>query len=506
MRFLRQKQKYERMVKMDMNYNLVNIEKHIKKWSKVIIISIVALFTIAPFGIAMFYTLPAADDFAYTNDIMQMGGHNLKGVINFIKLYYFNWEGIFYVNIVEGFIDPLGRWGTVGIKFYLLISFMAFLFISYLVIKHILKSLGDMNKLDVILIFVLLFTGYFNIRPVSQLFFWVTGSCNYVIPLLTGEIGVLCLFKYIKCEHKVGKRIFLGISVLFGFLCGGGNLQVAGFICWIYLLFFMWSIMHKYKTRNIFLTFCSAVSGALLNTLAPGNYIRQEVNYESISVFKAMWYTMVSILNEIVFLMSETYIPFVMLAIFVLLLISRKKITKTIYNPFLIMCTVVCGWMISTFPVCYGYANSTLAERGYNILDIYILLGMLIILDNIVGWIKTRNYDISKEFLLLLSIFAVLLGGYLQNSIPLYEIPSMQCIKQLVSGELKEYHDEWLNVYKAIEKSDEKIVEVSFNDKIFEKNVVIMHPGMSYSFDNWVNKCIATYYGKEKVRLASIEE
>ncbi len=60
-------------------------------------------------------------------------------------------------------------------------------------------------------------------------------------------------------------------------------------------------------------------------------------------------------------------------------------------------------------------------------------------------------------------ILAVINIGYLQNLIPFSGIPGVQCWQQLFSGELKDYHGEWIAVFY-----DKEMVRVVIQDDINE--------------------------------------
>ena len=183
-----------------------------------------------------------------------------------------------------------------------------------------------------------------------------------------------------------------------------------------------------------------------------------------------------------------------------------KPVKNKLYHPVFVGGAVFMSWLISTFPVCYGYADSTLALRGYETLDIYIIIGLFLFINSLVNWMKLKEMFLSKEIVLAMSILVIINIGYLQSSVPVSSIPGMKCWQQIFSGELKRYHDEWIEVFNTIERSEDDIVEVPVSRWAYEADLVIMRPGMSENFENWVNNGIATYYGKEKVRVIVEDE
>ncbi len=479
-------------------------EKNLSVNSKYIIYLISAFMLITgiiPYFISLVYVLPVADDFCYANDIAKFGGHNLIGIINMIKSFYLYWEGAYYVVITGGGIDPMRRMGFYGINISLLIIMILSFLIIGITIYRSCKLNYEIKEIRFLLSLCILW-GCFNGRVMRELIFWYVGACNYTIPLLTGIIGIVCLVKAMKnYDNKLQRIIYCLLSVLAGFLSSGGSLQVAGYVCWIYLLFLGWSIYKKKNYKITLVAFGITCFGAFINAGAPGNYARQSISYEKISVVKAAYYTFVAVANEIQYVFSQTYIPWLMLMIIIVAIIFLKPVKEKLYHPVIVGIVVIISWLISTFPVCYGYADSALAERGYEILDIYIVIGIFFLVNSLANWLKLKGVMLSKEVILTMGFFSAINIGYLQNTVPISELPGIQCWQQIMSGELKRYHDEWIDVYNAIENSEGTIAEIPVSKWAYETDVVIMRPGMSENFEKWVNGGIAIYYGKEKVRV-----
>lgn len=488
---------------------MVRTEKNISlkyKYAIYVISAFLLITGIIPYLIILTYVFPVADDFAYSNDIASFGGHNLVGIFNMIKSFYMHWEGAYYVVITGGGIDPMRRIGFGGIN----ISLFVIMMLCILIIGMIVYKFCKLNytSKDVRYLFILfVLWGCFNGRIVREMYFWYVGACNYTIPLLTGTLGIVCAVNVIENENnKRVHGIFSLLSMLLGFLSNGGSLQVAGFMCWIVLLLLGWSILEKKCWKTTLIIFGMNLLGALVNVVAPGNYIRQNTSYEKISIFKAAYYTFIAVINEIKYIFSQTYIPWLLLLIIITAFIFLKPVKEKLYHPVIVGGVVLISWLISTFPVCYGYASSALASRGYEILDIYIVIGLFFFINSLVNWLKLKEIILSKEIVFAISILAVINIGYLQNSVPISSIPGMQCWQQIFSGELKRYHDEWIEVFNTIERSEDAVVEVPISRWAYETDLVIMKPGMSENFEKWVNDGIATYYGKEKVRVVVQDE
>lgn len=463
---------------------------------------LILLIGLFPYLLAVFYTLPAADDFSFSNDVAAAGGHNLLGVFNMIKNFYMDWQGTYLAIALGGGIDPLRRGNAFGINFFLFWIILAVMLIIGIFIYQLCRPNYSYQKSVISIVISMFFLCFLNTRITKEMYFWFNGACVYTIPLLVGILGSICLLAAMQtnCQGKK-RKICILIGSISGFLASGGSLQIVGYSCWIYLLFSGWSIYKKRNIKGMLIAFIAALAGACINVAAPGNYVRKSISYETISLFKGAYYTVIAVFNEIKYLFAQTYVPWLLLVIVLLAFVFLKPVKESLYHPVIVGGAVILSWLISTFPVCYGYGDSSLAERGYEALDMYIVIGFFLFTNSMVNHLKLKGISLSKETILITGILAIINIGYLQNQIPFSTMPSMQCLRQVFSGELKQYHDEWTEVLKTIENNEDTIVEVPISRWAYEADMVVMRPGMSENFEKWVNDGIATYYGKEKVRV-----
>lgn len=462
---------------------------------------------IFPFYWALIYVLPAADDFSFSGDVQRFGGHDIRSLLNMVKDSYVGWQGSFFGIFLVGAVDPLRRFGINGISIFLIIILIIFMAMITRLVCLFLKQTYQ-NTADVtILISILLIAGCLNVRLPKEVFFWYTGTCTYMVPLLCGFLGIMLLLKYWHSNEKSKNNYFLLTgSAFLGFLASGGILQITGFICWCYLLFLIFAFVKKRKVKTIGIVFFIVLTGAFINALAPGNFARQEMTYESVSIFKAVYYTLVTVGNEIKYIFSETYIPWLLLTFTILAFLYHKPINEKLYHPVIIGITVIFSWCISTFPVCFGYGSSAIEQRGYIILDLFIVLGLFLFINSLVNYIKTiRKVILTRENITIIFIFSIIMIGYLQISLPAGNIPSLRCLQKLVSGEAQHFSNDWKETLQEIESSDESIVKVELDRSLLDKDMIFLFPELSENPEKWVNGAVAIFYGKDRLDV-SIEE
>ena len=105
----------------------------------------------------------------------------------------------------------------------------------------------------------------------------------------------------------------------------------------------------------------------------------------------------------------------------------------------------------------------------------------------------------------MIGIIILLFIGYIEKANNYMQIPCVQATRQLITGELKEYHREWNLAIASIESTDETIVELEIPRDIYEKELVVMKPNLSENPEKWVNYSLAHLYEKEQVKLKIIE-
>lgn len=467
--------------------------------------TIIFLISAGVYIMSAAYVIPASDDFSYADYIKGYGGHNWLGVSSLVKMFYRQFQGVFFGIAVEGYLDPVSRigWSRIGIILIIVIVLFSVCIAEVVryTTKTIVSSRSVMYIVTALWIWIIL-----NVRVMKELLLWFTGACDYTVPVMTGLGSIFCLLKY-REDNLPGKKGWILISAVLLFLTGGGSLQIAGYFCWVSLLNVIYHLKKKKSILPMGIMFAASFLGALVNVAAPGNYVRKTSSYERISMIKAGWYSIVAVTGELKRIFSETYIPVIVLVIVIILLIYMDKtVEEKMFHPIIVGLAALVGCLISTFPVCYGYGDSTLAARGYETLDVFIVLGLILFTVSLVNWAKRKEVVIAKGNLILIGIIILFFLGYIEKANNYRQIPCVQAIRQLMTGELKEYHREWNQALASIESTDETIVELEIPLDIYEKELVVMKPNLSENPEKWVNYSLAHLYGKEQVKLKIIEE
>ena len=68
--------------------------------------------------------------------------------------------------------------------------------------------------------------------------------------------------------------IFFVFASVLGVLGSGGTLSIAAFCCVIYLIVTIWGIVERGRFKDALYIMAMVLSGAIINGIAPGNYVR----------------------------------------------------------------------------------------------------------------------------------------------------------------------------------------------------------------------------------------
>lgn len=287
------------------------------------------------------YVMPAADDFDVSYNIEQGllrgEGYAQMGFECMIDM-YLNWQGTFSSHFLVYFLAPYVRLGIDGIKLFCALSILLFYGSLWGITSCIMKYLFKVEKNSVTLFVCALITWMASnaVMP-DEVFFWYNGICLYTLPLVSMLFGLRSLIKYVFVKAR--KRDLLCASIL-GFLTCGGTLQCAAGVCFVYLLVTVWSfLLHSQERWKTGVVFAITLSGALLNTLAPGNFARQNaINDAGLPLFSALGYSLQNVLLELKRLPLETDFIFVLITmVFIGVYLCYKKATRIRIRPWTVL-------------------------------------------------------------------------------------------------------------------------------------------------------------------------
>lgn len=461
-----------------------------------------------------FYVMPAADDFTISADIRNsrlLGEDYFRLSLKWMCKIYFTWQGTFVSNFLLYFAAPYVRFGVEGIRIFCAFSILLFYGSSWMLIHCIMKYLFKCKKRTVIFFACALITWLIsNARITMEIFFWYNGICVYTIPLIFTLCGVRSFIKYVFVDEQ--KRNFTG-AIVFGFLACGGVLQCSAVVCFIYLLICIWGFIIEHPRRKrLFIVFAVALISSLINCLAPGNFARRgAINEAALPIFRAFEYSLENVLEEFVRLCTKTDMPYlllVMLLMSFLLYYNNQQIRIKMWM--IVLCGLgvfLCMW-VCCYPVALGYSSRLMEPRGYFIVDVFLIIGIMLCIFMFGGWLwQTIEHHTSKKQVFL-GVSIVVMGLIcitLNIMMPVEKIERSisMCVEDDKQGYFVRFRDMWESILKQMEETDETYVIVQ--SQLIPSPQELKNPDLSSDPDYWINVGAAKYFGKETVQIEWME-
>ncbi|MDE5931026.1 MAG: hypothetical protein K2H40_00880 [Lachnospiraceae bacterium] len=237
------------------------------------VVSLIPIFWLGCYG------YPSADDYGYSaySHIAWTGTHSIwqtvKGAGATVIERWYSWQGTFSTIFLMA-LQP-GIWGLYGLVPPIMIGMLTLstLFFLYVVM---IKLIHVRPAVYVGVSMLYLIFAVQCMVDKTQGFFWYNGAAHYMLPhsvalFLCG----LCILMMTE-EKKIA--LYLVLSCLLAFFVGGSNYVTALIVAVLFVTAFGLLLLgkQKKKCRLLALPFLLFMIAFLLNTLAPGNAVRQD--------------------------------------------------------------------------------------------------------------------------------------------------------------------------------------------------------------------------------------
>lgn len=466
-------------------------------WGVAFCICMVLLVTI-PVIVASRYSVYHADDFCHANDVGVFGGNIgalLIASLNFAKTKYLEWQGTYTSMFLQAFLSPLNGFGTIQLGIVMVLNVMLFIVSLFVFIKAVCEKLSIGNR-NIWIVFSLCIVGILGFESWQEVFYWFSGAVSYTFPMSFCLSGIAAALQSKSLKGSLAAAVLM-------FLASGGTLEVAGTGCFVLLGICIVKYVQKSVQIKDYVVFGSAFAGALINTVAPGNYVRYDViDSSGLHLGRAIITAVLEVVYRLEELLFNT--PFVLVILIALILgafigKSGKAIDMKLV-PFVIVMNVMVP-IVTCFPVCLGDSGGGFPNRCQFIESVVLVIALVIIF-GMIGWVFTEqlNLLLKKETLLVWGLFLIMMAN-VNPSWKLSQLISAKMWNELAYGSYKEYHDEVNRIYDFIANDNNEDVFVYKVPKDVEgfMEVVIATEDMT----SWVNTAVARYYGKKSVQYVS---
>lgn len=449
------------------------------------------------------YSVFDADDFSIANSIRTYGDsvwEYLLVCFQYIKRTYLNWQGTYSSMFIQTIIHPLSGFGLIQLRVIMILNVLLYCFLLLLFILTILNEfLEDNYHIKLFLCACAVFM-IINSRAYPEIFYWYCGATAYSFP-------VICLFAslsfFIFSNIKNKRKIFYAVLASF-FSVGsqGGSLAITGTGCYVILVlcFLFWLQSKKFSVANIVVAFIYLI-GALVNVIAPGNYVRHAQFDQSIHPMAIIVSTIKQSFREIELIITNDQFCVIFLLLILCGVVIHGKLQSNIKHYTVISVLLLITPMVTIFPVMLGYGGN--ADMPNRVLFIINTVTVLVYsnLAVVAGyWIAVFMKEKAVKPGGGLCPLAVLLFVFLVRVFfvsGVRDTVMVQTLKNLYRGNIQEYYAECKEIYEYLAETDETDVVIENYPQPIENFGIFQ---LYSNPDEWVNTRVANYYNKNSVR------
>lgn len=464
------------------------------------------------------YDYPSADDYGYsaychivwgkTHSVFQTIGAACATVADRWQ----TWQGTFSTMFLMA-LQP-GIWGLYAVVPFLMIGMLcaSTLFLLYTVMIKVIHARKTVF-LCVSMLY-LLFAVQCMIDKV-QGFFWYNGAVQYMLPhSMALFLCGLCVLLLTEEENRKRRMVF---SCLLAVFTGGSNYITALItgILFVTALVLLSAAGHRRKVVRLLVPFLFFAAAFLVNTLAPGNAVRQEEMLMRPGVIKSILLSFYYCTEYLLHTWFQwTHLLFA-LALVPFLREAVKVVGNRISYPAPLLVALYSFGILSAMFTPSLFATGI--PGGGRIFNIIFLDSMLLLAGNLfycMGWMSGKwqawygsaaegkengvsclERKETLQYLVGILLFGVVIGAMYAKVNPDY-FTSTSAICSLVSGETAAYGEEM--------KERERLVQEAKTDEIILPRLrtqpyLLFFSDIEEDPEDWRNKSMARYYQKDAV-------
>ncbi|SFU87910.1 DUF6056 family protein [Butyrivibrio sp. INlla21] len=343
------------------------IEKHEKLFKFLLIIGIACV--IVPILIACNYTYLCEDDFSFeggAKDLVRDYGSSLVGAAVRTREYYNTNQGTYLFTYLVSFIRAYSRWGNPGFHVFMTLNALLFMIMLYKLIKAVVSD--ELASYGVFLAATTMIFAMGNTDCGKELFFWYTGGLNFTLEYWLSFATAACLIAYMRMEKGIKKNLVLALSCFTAILASGGSLNLTSFNCSVILAVLIFSFDKVKKNVLTALPFVFALIGAIINVVAPGNFVRSEDGLKEghSTLADGIRDTFTCCLSEDKVLFTSKVFLIMLAFVFAVCVIRKVKVKRNGEMSHVWLIVSLLGTAVvrffTMFPIAYGYHEGTMVN------------------------------------------------------------------------------------------------------------------------------------------------
>ena len=412
---------------------------------------VASIFISMPFFLAAVHSNYASDDFAYVTYIRESWRGSLfsTAVITAIERWR-EMEGRWFANFYDVFCHPYFRHGIKSLHLLLVMLIIMSIIGLLLFCFALVKYLGLKREKAGVLYFLIM-AAVLLYREYWEVYMWFSGTI-YQLTTMLFLWGFACLL-----FATIYKKIWLYIvSGVFLVCMGGCMFNFIGVGCLaIFLLLILEYIKDKKINMPLLIVFTFTCASSLLTLLAPGNFIRNDLDADKITLMQAILNSFLVMGRSIWEIAFKTSFVGIALVAFLFGMRQKRHLSKSLLIILLPIQFLMVYATILPFVFGYNVMGSQISQNRANyFIDITIMVSSIIICMVSGMIVKNRNEKMTIV-LKTLAVFAfALLGPSLAETIPI------KIITNYMDGSAKTYNDYWAEVFDTCESSKGEFVVI----------------------------------------------
>lgn len=461
---------------------------------------VMILIVIVPIIIYASKSFPCADDFGNSGlvrDQMVKGSYFLTA----IKLAfdnYFNIGGYFFGAFLNYFFSPFLRMGITGIRIFNPVVHILFYTSAFFFVSSFCKYIIKIDIETTLLIYLSFIVCLVNNRVNDEVYSWYVVMTGYILPVTV----MLASNAILTISFSKKNKLYI-ISIILSFLVSLSSLDITALNCGLLLLAVLYCYSaNEFKIEST-IVFLSALVGALVSVIAPGNFKRHDGGGTEYYIVGSLNASIMHSAEEIFGFITRTPILIFVIIVFFILFFKTdfSGINISMFkHPFIAAFVAFLGVVIVNYPVFLGTGHT--AKRCEFIQDIAIYILLFLWLFYFAGYLKSRNYNItiSMESVIVLSATMFLYGIAIMNyhgGLDSFTTPYM--VKSIANGEFAKYVEYNEGIIEELEKPEGKDV-VIYNPE-YISNPYMKDMNIRPNDQAYTNHTMTRYYGLNSLRL-----
>lgn len=499
--------------------------KAVLQWLIAAICLFVLLFSVFQITRNASYSVLVDDDFWHGHDVgvFHAGFFSyLAASLRYAKHMYLTWQGTYFSMFLQAFLSPVNNFGMSQLRIVMVFNAVNF-FVSLLLFLHtFLHAIGNrllagnlrsirLHRLVIATCIVFIITSY---NTFDEVFYWFSGATSYSFPLSFLFYSLAMLLSLPKIKNRILHAALFILSILTGVLAMGGSLTVAALGCSILLLVCLYELLAAHRSsggrclpsRENLILFICYVTGALINTIAPGNFLRQQTSDgEGMHLFTACKNAFLVYESNIRWLFNNMNIALVLLIAFLCGLFLYHHLqhhTASAYTIVSIAALLIP--FIIIYPAVLGYNLAWIPNRCVFVVVIAIAL-TFVNLAVVAGMWAMHAIEMSigvagRSLIVLITLLLAFVTASLDD------FDSLSCIPRTLAdahsvGTVQNYYTAYLDMLDQFEAAEgDLIVDPSLIPEPIDNLYCFQ---LSTDAESQTNSAIAHIYGLNSIRLYS---